>query len=119
MKKIIALLIFVVALIGIFFLSRENKNVEEPAVTIENSEVVEEISDVAISAAPHPDSIDALQDKVFGGDAFTVGRVLAENDVYTRHYIAYHSEGLTISGIMNIPKGGRAVSCSFFESWMD
>jgi dipeptidyl aminopeptidase/acylaminoacyl peptidase len=47
----------------------------------------------------------ALADKDFQGNNFTVGRVLAQTDSYTRYYITYSSGDLTISGIMNVPKG--------------
>lgn len=53
----------------------------------------------------HPISIDAMIDKEFIGNEFTVGRVLASNENYTRYYITYMSGELKISGIMNVPKG--------------
>jgi len=53
----------------------------------------------------HPHSLPALMEKDFQGDDFTLKKVLAENDTYTRYFITYTSEGFTISGIMNIPKG--------------
>jgi len=52
-----------------------------------------------------PVSIPALMLKEFDGRDLTFGRVLDENDAYTRFYITYKSSELTISGIMNIPKG--------------
>lgn len=55
--------------------------------------------------APHPISIDAFIQKDFNGSDFTVGNVLADNSAYTRYYITYKSGDLTISGIMNVPKG--------------
>ncbi|MDD5040919.1 MAG: alpha/beta fold hydrolase [Candidatus Peribacteraceae bacterium] len=39
------------------------------------------------------------------GTGLTLGDVLAQNAVYTRYAITYRSNGLLISGIMNIPKG--------------
>jgi len=39
------------------------------------------------------------------GTGLTLETVLAENSAYTRHQISYRSNGLRISGILNIPKG--------------
>jgi len=39
------------------------------------------------------------------GTDFALGDILEENTAYTRYAITYKSNGLTISGIMNIPKG--------------
>ncbi len=57
------------------------------------------------AAAAHPVSLPALSQKQFDGRDLKVGRVLARNAVYTRYYITYKSGALTISGIMNVPKG--------------
>lgn len=54
---------------------------------------------------PHPDTIPAMSQKEFLGDDLKLGKILTENEFYTRYHITYTSEGLTISGIMNIPKG--------------
>ncbi|MDP3794842.1 MAG: alpha/beta fold hydrolase [bacterium] len=54
---------------------------------------------------PHPVSLPALMVAHFDGRDLTLGRVLAENEAYTRHYITYKSGALTISGVMNVPKG--------------
>src|SRR3989344_5335011 len=56
-----------------------------------------------------PVSIPALMLKEFDGRDLTFGRVLDENDAYTRFYITYKSSELTISGIMNIPKGNGPI----------
>lgn len=52
----------------------------------------------------HPVSLAALMEKDFNGRDFKVGRVLADNAIYTRYYITYLSGQLMISGIMNVPK---------------
>jgi len=39
------------------------------------------------------------------GTGLTLVKVLERNSVYTRHEIRYQSNGLTISGILNIPNG--------------
>jgi len=50
-------------------------------------------------------SLPALFDKEFNGADLQLGRVLENNSSYTRYYITYKSGNLTISGIMNVPKG--------------
>ncbi|KKT88587.1 MAG: Peptidase S9 prolyl oligopeptidase active site domain protein [Candidatus Moranbacteria bacterium GW2011_GWC2_45_10] len=54
---------------------------------------------------PHPDTIPAMSQKEFQGNDLKLGRILDENESYTRYHITYKSEGFTISGIMNVPKG--------------
>jgi len=49
--------------------------------------------------------LEAFAEKEFTGSELTLGRVLADNETYTRYYITYLSGELTISGIMNVPKG--------------
>ncbi|MBN3033844.1 MAG: alpha/beta fold hydrolase [Candidatus Saganbacteria bacterium] len=41
----------------------------------------------------------------YHGRDLQLKKVLAENNVYTRYLITYKSDDLTISGIMNLPKG--------------
>jgi uncharacterized protein len=55
--------------------------------------------------AADPVSLAAFARRDFRGSDFTVGRVLADNEAYTRYYITYRSGELKISGIMNVPKG--------------
>jgi len=55
--------------------------------------------------APNPLSLPALFDYVPTGKQLTLGQVLDNNRVYTRYAITYLSDGLKISGVMNIPKG--------------
>lgn len=66
-------------------------------------------SSASVSAALHqvtPElSIDSLATMRLEGSGLTLTKVLADNAAYTRHEIRYKSNGLTISGIMNVPKG--------------
>lgn len=50
-------------------------------------------------------SIATFFKKQFDGRDLTVGKVLESYDTYTRYGITYRSGELTISGIMNVPKG--------------
>jgi uncharacterized protein len=57
------------------------------------------------AATPSSISIQALSEKKFDGRDLTLGSVQAETSTYTRYYTTYKSGELTISGIMNVPKG--------------
>ncbi len=50
-------------------------------------------------------SLPGLMKRAYNGRDLTLKKVLAENNVYTRYLITYKSDDLTISGIMNLPKG--------------
>lgn len=72
-----------------------------------SSKVMGNVSSVA-SARPqiHPVSLPAYAAKEYNGRELKLGQILAQNEVYTRYFITYKSGGLTISGIMNLPRGG-------------
>lgn len=53
----------------------------------------------------NPISLEAFSKKSFDGRDLKLGSVQSENANYTRYYITYKSGELTISGIMNVPKG--------------
>ena len=50
-------------------------------------------------------SLQALMDKQYDGRELTIKKVLFKEKNYTRNLITYKSGNLTISGIMNVPKG--------------
>jgi dipeptidyl aminopeptidase/acylaminoacyl peptidase len=54
---------------------------------------------------PNEVSLQALMTKKYDGRGLRVGRVLASAPSYTRHFVTYKSGQLTISGILNVPKG--------------
>jgi dipeptidyl aminopeptidase/acylaminoacyl peptidase len=66
---------------------------------------IKESPENVITETPHSVSIAALIQKEFNGSNLTLGTVLADNTTYTRYYVTYLSGELTISGIMNVPKG--------------
>ncbi len=60
------------------------------------------------SPTPHPlygVTIDGLSARAYAGGAVEIRRTLETTADYTRYYIAYPSDGLTITGIMQIPPG--------------
>jgi dipeptidyl aminopeptidase/acylaminoacyl peptidase len=70
----------------------------------------ENASSSAPSSRPLPQvtpelSIDSLAGMRLEGTGLTLARVLDDNDAYVRYEIRYRSNGLAISGIMNVPKG--------------
>jgi dipeptidyl aminopeptidase/acylaminoacyl peptidase len=54
---------------------------------------------------PHPISMQALINKKYDGSNLKIGRLLADHGAYRRYIITYRGDGLTISGVMNVPDG--------------
>jgi dipeptidyl aminopeptidase/acylaminoacyl peptidase len=54
---------------------------------------------------PHPISVQALINKKYDGGNLRLGRLLADHGSYKRYIITYRGDGLTISGVMNVPDG--------------
>ncbi|MFD5160908.1 alpha/beta hydrolase family protein [Streptomyces hawaiiensis] len=52
-----------------------------------------------------PVSLRALMQREHTGSGLRLGAVLDRTSAYTRYAVTYEANGLTISGIMNIPKG--------------
>ncbi len=53
----------------------------------------------------HPVSVPALFDKRYDGRGLRLGQVMVETDAYTQYFVSYRSGDLTISGILNRPRG--------------
>jgi dipeptidyl aminopeptidase/acylaminoacyl peptidase len=53
----------------------------------------------------HPISVQALINKKYDGRDLKIGRLLADHGAYRRYIITYRGDGLTISGVMNVPDG--------------
>jgi hypothetical protein len=54
---------------------------------------------------PNPISVQALINKKYDGRDLKVRRLLADYGAYKRYIITYRGDGLTISGVMNVPDG--------------
>ena len=74
-----------------------NQSTSTPSVTESASVVIEE--------TVNPISLTALSQKEFIGKDLKLEKVLGENSKFTRYFVTYKSGELTISGIMNVPKG--------------
>ena len=61
------------------------------------------------SASPtqqaHSVSLPALMQRTYDGRALRLRDVILRTDAYTRYYVTYRSDGLRVSGIMNVPDG--------------
>jgi len=106
LKKSIPIIGFVVVLAALAFVfnnsdnKSENQNKPEEQTIPATEEIREEGGENY-----HAVSVPAYINKEYDGRDLTLGRVLAETTSYTRYYITYKSGNLTISGIMNVPKG--------------
>lgn len=85
---------------GVYVFVNNNRLSQEKVSIIEN-----EISEETILETFNPDSIPAMSEKEYLGSDLKLLKVLDENSFYTRYSISYSSEGLLISGILNIPSG--------------
>ncbi len=83
-------------------------NPDEAAPSSTATSAIPVSESAAVSATPVASSdvsIPALMRMSYDGHNFALGQVLDDNAAYTRYAITYEGDGLTISGIMNIPKG--------------
>ncbi|MFL7871194.1 MAG: peptidase, partial [Anaerolineales bacterium] len=56
----------------------------------------------------YPYTIEGLREHDYQSGEIKVGDLLNETDVYSSYLISYPSDGLTITGVMQIPKVGEA-----------
>jgi uncharacterized protein len=102
MKKIFLGFLGVTLLVSLYLVLK-NMPTSDIGVLYQNVPAV--VEDVKATPTINPVSLPALFEKELDGSDFTVGPKLAETDAYTRYYITYRSNGLKISGIMNVPNG--------------
>jgi dipeptidyl aminopeptidase/acylaminoacyl peptidase len=63
------------------------------------------IATPAVAATPNPLSMQSFWQQEFVGKDLKLGKILARTGAYTKYAVTYRSNGLRISGIMNVPKG--------------
>jgi len=116
-KKTMKLSLFVISCMLLVSCSLEKTQAPEFAEVVTSSweilveetfnkiteEIEEELREVAVEEVT-PKYLQIEKD----WDNLVFERVLSDNSVYTRYQISYTSEGLSISGIMNIPKWDEA-----------
>lgn len=103
LKKISTAIIFILLFSGVTIFFWPKKGYTPQISITQESEYLKE--GVQKPSEPNPDSIMAMTERNFEGSDLKLVKILDENDFYTRYSITYTSEGLKISGIMNIPKG--------------
>jgi len=108
-KKIkIAIFIAVIIIVAVFGFFISQNNATEKSTVKKEEPQAETLKPDDAGNEPiksDPISIPAFSEKIFDGSDFKVGKILEQNNAYTRYYITYESAGLTISGIMNVPRG--------------
>jgi len=109
MKKgvFFALLAAFLAFLTLFFLFQKTATreaLEQQEDTIQPAETTGSAEEKPASVLS-PDSIPAMSAREYVGSDLKLGQILDNNEFYTRYFITYKSEGLTISGILNVPKG--------------
>ena len=72
----------------------------EPVLTPSSTPTVEQLM------APY--TIEGLRHHQFQSGKITIVSTLEQTDIYTRYLISYPSDGLTITGVMQIPVNGHA-----------
>lgn len=91
--------IIVVILVGLYFIFFSN------SASGPGFKITDDKPEITEPTEVNPVSILGLAEKNYDGRNLKLGEVLADNSTYTRYYIEYLSGDLTISGIMNVPKG--------------
>ena len=69
---------------------------------------------------PHPVSLPALAARGFEGGGLRLGRVLYRDAAYTKYFVTYRSNGLLISGTLDVPSGpGRFAALVLAHGYID
>ncbi len=81
-----------------------NTSPPNPSATFEPTETAVPLP----TPTPHPltpYTISGMRQRIFSGGEIQTRAILEQNEAYTRYYIDYPSDGLTITGIMHLPTG--------------
>lgn len=91
------------------WLTLEGVPLPDPAINIEMIPTQAALPDTLTAALPEPDpepySVAALRSRKFGSGEFVVDRLWYTYDLFDRYYVIYDSDGLSIHGYVNVPKG--------------
>jgi len=60
-----------------------------------------------------PFTIEALRERAYGAGPIEIAETLEDNAAFTRYAVAYPSEGLRVTAMMNLPKGSSAPGETF------
>lgn len=105
MPWIVAALVAASLTVAVVFTNRDDVPARLPANVPAEAVLPADTNQSKPSPAVHPVSIPGLAEYQPTGRDLRIGRVLDDNSAYARHYVTYRSDELTISGILNIPKG--------------
>lgn len=105
MERIFLSIIFTVCIAGCTS-NREPivPNTQPPIASSSSADSVPTVP-LALEQVPSELSIEHFATMRLEGTNLQLLKVLADNSAYTRHQISYSSNGVTISGILNTPKG--------------
>jgi len=102
MKKTSLLLLILVLAVGCTAI----EDLHTPQLELEESVVEASALPLpAVPAQPNPFSLEALQARSYGEGEITIVKKWEVLQDFTRYYITYPSDGLTIHGFVNIPNG--------------
>lgn len=96
-------LLFLAILLSACFSTAPELQTQSGSVIAEPERTVEEVRE--LETFPSEISIPYFAKMRLEGTEFTLVDVLARNDAYTRYTITYKSNGLLITGILNLPHG--------------
>jgi len=106
MKKTFVIIILTLLALGaVFLFFSRKKGVSEKTAPIVFENEIQQPTPELKKPTLTKDSIPVMAEKEFSGSDLKLVKVLDKNEFYTRYSITYKSEGLTISGIMNVPVG--------------
>jgi len=109
MKAFFLLIAIVFLGLGLAYWYERDRTVQEGSAIEAEGKLLEgplsEETKEGNSLAFQPFSIAAYREKEYDGRDFVIGKTLSDNTAYTQSAITYKSGDLTISGIMNMPKG--------------
>jgi len=82
----------------------ETSNVGTSSSSQTRSEIPAAIT-AFVEPYPLEPTVEHFANMTLSGSNLVIGKILEQNDIYARHFITYRSNGVLVSGIMNIPKG--------------
>ena len=81
--------------------------IASPSATIDPTSTIIPTPTPTIQQLIYPYTIDGLRAHKYQSGKIHIRAKLEETDLYTRYLIDYPSDGLTVTGIMQIPKNGK------------
>jgi uncharacterized protein len=103
-KKYLAFVSIILALVVIFVLSKQSKQTTQEITSTESAQETNEINNlVKQEQSLHPMSIESLRSRTYEGGQFKIEKELAQGTNYRQYIASYSSEGLKINGLLTVP----------------